>query len=64
MANGYAPTEHSSVWWDGYVCQGPKSRNPYAAGQPWLAEKPDPVILQNYKDWQEGWECRYYGEKP
>jgi hypothetical protein len=54
----------STEWWLGYHCMGPKSRNPYKAGQPWLAEHPDPVILKKIEDWDDGWQTRFYGEKP
>ncbi len=57
-------TKHSQAWWEGYNCQLPKTHNPYAVGQPWLAEHPDEAILQKMKDWDNGWQTRYYGEEP
>lgn len=40
-----------------------RNRNPYAAGQPWLAEFPDKKILRQMNDWTEGWNKRFYGEE-
>ena len=56
--------EYSPEWWQGYHCMLPKTRNPYTAGQPWLAEHPDPVVLRKMKDWDDGWHVRFYGENP
>lgn len=56
--------EHSAAWWEGWDCKGPKTKNPYAIGQPWLSEHPDKRTLDRMKDWESGWECRFYGEEP
>lgn len=57
-------TNHTKEWWEGYNCQFPKCRNPHAAGQPWLAEFPDRHLIRKCKDWDEGWEARFYQEDP
>lgn len=38
--------------------------NPYAVGQPWLAEFPDKSILRRCEDWFDGWTTKFHGEKP
>lgn len=44
--------EYSKAWWEGYHCQGPKCHNPY------------PLDTRESSEWNLGWFCRYYGEKP
>lgn len=54
----------SKEFLEGYNYLGPKSRNPYAVGQPWLAEHIDLVICRKVQDWNAGWQQRFYGEPP
>lgn len=52
--------ERSDAFWEGYRTTKHKGQNPYAVGQPWLAEFPDKPILVKMKDWTDGWEAHYY----
>ena len=44
--------KHPPEWWEGYNCREPKMRNPYHKGS------------EQFDEWLDGWECRFYGEKP
>lgn len=55
---------HSPEWWEGFRSKRSRNMNPYAAGQPWLAEYPDKKLIIRCDDWWYGWDCRFYGEKP
>lgn len=50
--------EYSLAWVQGYTYYGPKSDNPYAAGQPWLSEFPSKDSINKFCDWDNGWEAR------
>ena len=54
---------HSKEFLEGYNSKSQRVTNPYAVGQPWLAEYPDKVILKKCNDWFDGWEHRFYGKE-
>lgn len=47
--------EHSEEWWQGYMCQFPRSRNPYQG---------NPETVKESQDWLAGWSTRFFGEAP
>ena len=54
----------SKEFWEGYNTKSSRTRNPYAVGQPWLAEFPDKKLIKQCNDWFKGWDTQFFGEDP